>query len=75
MEWQANTFSSAILMPKKTVIEVANARIGNRRPSRFRDYSVVNEVAMTFNVSEEAAGIRLAYLGLISKEYSTARAD
>ena len=73
MEWQANTFSSAILMPKKTVIEVANSCIGNRRPSRFRDYSVIKEVAMTFNVSEEAVRIRLAYLDLISKEYSTTR--
>lgn len=63
MEWQANYFASALLMPKsmvKALAEEADADIF------IRDFYLVKSVAETFNVSRTAAEHRLTSLGLMT---------
>lgn len=61
MEWQANCFSSALLMPATAVKCLCN------RYHRFiAKQSLIEAVTETFNVSKEAAEIRLMDLDLIS---------
>jgi Zn-dependent peptidase ImmA (M78 family) len=65
MEWQANRLSSAILMPKKMVLQlVSGISISDMA---IREATSVERVSKTFNVSLEAALYRLKDLGLASK--------
>lgn len=65
MEWQANYLSSALLMPKRMVIELINSL--PPQDDFLRNATYVREVVGTFNVSYQAAEYRLKELGLIDK--------
>lgn len=71
MEWQANYFASAILMPKTMVIEIVRADEEFLRSLARRCFDMSDDnlkvllLNRTFNVSEEAARYRLQGLGLI----------
>lgn len=56
LEWQANSFSAALLMPKKSVEVVMKSVMAK---------DAVNVISEVFNVSKEAAGYRLTELGYI----------
>lgn len=63
IEWQANYYSAAVLMPKSMVLKLLRElSISN---SDFRDEEYVYAVANTFKVSWEAAANRLNSLNLI----------
>lgn len=62
MEWQANYFSGAILMPKRAVYALASEIQGTER---YRTWNLITAAAETFNVSPEAAKNRLSSLKLI----------
>ena len=64
MEWQANRFSSAILMPASMVRQLIASH--PEEPSAFRAAYWIMSVVHTFIVSVQAAEIRLRDLGLIS---------
>ncbi|WP_290454507.1 ImmA/IrrE family metallo-endopeptidase, partial [Muribaculum intestinale] len=68
MEFQANRFSSAILMPKSAVELVAQRHRKER--SLIRSIAIVHDVVETFDVSMEAATYRLKELGIVSKDFS-----
>lgn len=68
MEFQANRFSSAILMPKSAV-ELVSQRHRKER-SLIRSIAIVHDVVDTFDVSLEAATYRLKELGIVSKDFS-----
>ena len=68
MEFQANRFSSAILMPKSAVELVAQRHKSD--PDYIRDLSTVQDVVWTFDVSLEAATYRLKELGIVGKDFS-----
>lgn len=61
MEWQANSLSSSILMPRSMVIKAA------RRAERnsYSANAALEAVIRTFNVSNDAAYYRLQELGLV----------
>lgn len=69
MEWQANYLSSALLMPKKMVHKLINSL--PKRNDIFKEATFVHEVVKTFNVSWQAAEIRLSNLGIIKDTNST----
>lgn len=69
MEWQANYFSSAVLMPKSMVIKLIKSL--PKRNDIFRDATYVHQVVKTFNVSWQAAENRLKSLGIIKNSSST----
>lgn len=61
MEWQADKFSAGILMPEKAV------RLLLDKDAHYNyEYRIVSLVSETFNVSEQAAYLRLCDLGYIS---------
>ncbi len=60
MEFQANKFAAALLMPTKVVSELYGARI------RAGDYVRVSEAAAHFGVSQQAAEIRFKDLGILA---------
>ena len=64
MEWQANRLSSAILMPAGMVKQLIATH--PEEPSAFRAAYWIMAVFHTFNVSIQAAEIRLRDLGLIT---------
>ena len=64
MEWQANRLSSAILMPACMIRQLTAD--DPEDPSVFRAACWVKKVCRTFNVSVQAAEIRLRELGLLS---------
>ncbi len=64
MEWQANRLSSAILMPACMIRQLTDG--DPEGPSVFRAACWLNKVCRTFNVSVQAAEIRLRELGLLS---------
>ncbi|HCW53399.1 MAG TPA: hypothetical protein DG753_06620 [Clostridium sp.] len=78
MEWQANYFASALLMPKSMVLKVCNDK-------EIKDYltfmsfgniDVYNEllikrISYIFNVSKKAAKVRLCNLNIINTESNT----
>lgn len=69
MEWQANRFSSAILMPKTAVGYVFD--LYDRKDDLnniFACAGLVHDVANVFNVSPIAAEIRLKELGYIKRK-------
>lgn len=61
MEWQANRLASAILMPKSMVLRVAHEAEDRRSSAN----AGLEAVVATFNVSNEAAAIRLKELGFV----------
>lgn len=70
MEWQANGIAAAILMPKKTFRQKANEIVSDWDPSVLSSHSRVEclcllamELATYFEVSLQAAKIRLSELG------------
>jgi Zn-dependent peptidase ImmA (M78 family) len=69
MEWQANYLSSALLMPKPMVLKLIQSC--PYKKDSFIDALYVHEVVATFNVSWQAAEIRLKGLGIIKKEVSS----
>lgn len=69
MEWQANALSSAILMPKSAVLEVAQEVSNSRRTAgRLLAYTKAMKVAKVFNVSNEAAMYRLKELDVVHSD-------
>ena len=72
MEWQANYFSSAILMPKCAVQLVANKYPRNSLMENLVNRArLVSDVSNTFDVSTEAAVIRLKDMGYIPSDDQT----
>ena len=72
MEWQANYFSSAILMPKCAVQLVANKYPRNSlMENPVNRARLVSDVSNTFDVSTEAAVIRLKDMGYIPSDDQT----
>lgn len=69
MEWQANYFSGALLMPQSAVIALANEYDG---PDYLRPWSLIRTLEDVFNVSSEAAKHRLTSLKLIEPISETA---
>lgn len=67
MEWQANAFSSAFLMPTSAVQMVAQRY--STRSGWLHDYLLVSDVARIFDVSTEAATYRLQGLGLVDSKF------
>ena len=63
MEWQANVFSSAILMPSDAVKIIYNCSAYTTR--RAKTFAAISSMVDTFNVSPEAATYRLKDLGYI----------
>lgn len=63
LEWQANYFASALLMPRTTVHKFISSL--SKREDDFRETEYVFGVMETFNVSFEAALNRLCALGII----------
>jgi len=68
MEYQANRFSSAFLMPRSAVRLLAQRHDGES--SYIRNVSLVRDIVETFNVSQEAATYRLKDLGIADKNFS-----
>ena len=72
MEWQANALSSAILMPRAMVLKVV--REIRKKPGfcqkteTQRCYIEADTVSQVFNVSFQAATIRLKELGVMRQE-------
>lgn len=65
MEWQANHFSSAFLMPGAAVEIVYNRNM--KHDISLQNYLTITDMANTFNVSPEAALYRLRDLNYIPK--------
>lgn len=69
MEWQANYFAAALLLPRSMVIKAVqeeHERYKNLRNNFFNKDSVtINSIAKIFNASEEATRYRLEGLELI----------
>lgn len=68
MEFQANRFSSAVLMPKSAVELVVQRH--RKDPDLVRDIAIVHDVVDTFDVSLEAATYRLKELGIVDKDFA-----
>ncbi len=72
MEWHANRFSSAILMPETAVRLVASKYSRESiASSMLTRYQLVIEVSEAFDVSYEAASYRLKDLGIFQKKDNT----
>ena len=65
MEWQANTLSAAILMPKSMVLRVADSIASSRY--RYKPFNYIYEVSQVFGTSIEAARHRLGELDALPK--------
>lgn len=68
MEWQANCFASALLMPASAVKLVADQSSGDCRRSVLARFELVKNVREVFDVSKDAAVYRLKDLGYIPKD-------
>ena len=69
MEWHANAFSSALLMPSDAVDIIYRSTDGMKTAAR--NSAVIGEMVRVFNVSTEAATYRLKDLGYIRQEDRT----
>jgi len=80
IEWQANYFSSCLLMPRQHVLDAWSARFGSLNPFDFTDaadgdcihrnkyhtpWTISKEFKPMFRVSTQAMQIRLENLGLL----------
>ena len=63
MEWHADKFASAILMPKSSIELFIQSN-----PSLNTPNALINGVVYTYNVSAEAATYRLSDLGIINRK-------
>lgn len=63
MEWHADKFSAGILMPETAVCRL----IDNDSAHYNNEYEKISIVSQTFNVSEQAAYLRLCDLGYIRR--------
>ena len=63
MEWQANAFSSSLLMPKSAVVKVCENAKKRNVPQFLLSALMASDVSRIFNVSMEAAEYRLKGLG------------
>ena len=68
LEWQADRFAAAILMPNQAVKNLIKSIVLNSYERRYEEY--VYQVSKTFNVSWQAAEIRLKNLNIIDKNAS-----
>lgn len=75
MEWQANAFSSSLLMPKSAMVMVCEDVKSRRIPPMFQAAMMAYEVSNVFNVSMEAAQYRLKSLGYTDKRSMTLNND
>lgn len=64
MEWQANHFAAAFLMPRKMIFKLIRSL--PKQKSWIDPASYVHAVVTTFNVSWQAAENRLSSLGIIN---------
>ena len=64
LEWQANYLASVLLMPKTSVRKLKN--LVEPRGSRFWHLELIQTMVEVFNVSNEAARVRLHSLGLLT---------
>ena len=69
MEWHANAFSSALLMPSDAVDIIYRSTDGMKTAAR--NSAAIGEMVRVFNVSTEAATYRLKDLGYIRQEDRT----
>lgn len=60
MEWQADKFASAILMPRSSVLLFVEEYSKSHSPSEL-----INDIVSVYNVSPDAAKYRLIDLGII----------
>ena len=65
IEWQANQFSSAFLMPHSMIMKLISGSHASTRDKAFDAAMRIRSVSEIFNVSKQAAKIRLENLGLI----------
>ena len=63
-EWQADVFSSSLLMPKTMVEQIARKRRIDQKDPYAREM-LVTETARTFDVTVTAARVRLSKLGIL----------
>ena len=68
LEWQADAFAAALLMPKSMTLMLAAAIPGIHNEYWAR--KAISEMVRTFRVSRSAARVRLDQLGLLSFERS-----
>lgn len=66
-EWQADAFSSALLMPRPAVRSLT-ARFSRRSGGRIEAEELIHEMARTFNVTVTAARVRLESLKVIDPQ-------
>ena len=71
LEWQADNFSSCLLFPKKAIIRLKDMiDSGYDYPGSHGMPSLIDAVPRIFNVSHEAAMIRLRQLGYVNDRFS-----
>ena len=63
-EWQADAFSSSLLMPKMMVGQVAKEHNIDQKSIYARE-NLITDVARTFDVTPTAARVRLSTLGIL----------
>jgi len=63
LEWQANYLAAVLLMPKAAVKKLRNQI--EPKGSRYWHLELINKMITVFNVSEQAARVRLASLGYL----------
>jgi len=63
MEWHADKFASAILMPKSSIQQFVKSNSNLNTPK-----ALISSVVSTYNVSTEAAAYRLSDLGIIKRK-------
>jgi Zn-dependent peptidase ImmA (M78 family) len=73
MEWQANYTSSALLMPRSMILKMYNCSLLKQSREKNRNIGVLSQqlfvarISNLFNVSNQAAEIRLKNLGIIKQ--------
>lgn len=70
LEWQANALSSSILMPQSAVKKVVKEEVKTSLPQGILADYLTHVVKQTFDVSYEAAQIRLKELNIITEDTS-----
>lgn len=73
MEWQANYTSSALLMPRSMILKMYNCSLLKQSREKNRNIGILSQqlfvarISNLFNVSNQAAEIRLKNLGIIKQ--------
>jgi Zn-dependent peptidase ImmA (M78 family) len=68
-EWQANYFGGALLAPKAQLLQLLQRKLGEDITAQERSreaQQAVNLVASSFDISKQAARVRLAQIGFIA---------